>query len=230
MSSPEAQTWAMGDRTIICLQESFGLSGTDPAKLDRLIKLERLKVGDCFNEAPETDGLLVERIDCSEAWELRVLDSFDVEGTGRYPGGSFFDQLTYGTCDKRSTTTRLPSGDTWALGDRTVICLQESFGLSATDPGKLDHLIGIDGLDVGDCFNEAAETEHVLVERVDCSGAWESRIVAIFTDPSNDDFPGDAYFQAQATLECGPSWDYYYPPSPESWSLGDRNVVCVRDS
>ena len=228
-SPPSVDTWAMGDREVICLQESFGLSATDPAKLDRLASIEGLSAGVCFNEASETGGLLVELVDCSEAWEFRILNSFGVEADGRYPDDSFFNQIAYQTCDKRFTTTAPPSVDTWALGDREVICLQESFGLSATDPAKLDRLIGLEGLDAGACFNEAPETGGLLVERVDCSGAWESRVEHRFSVSLDTEYPAEFYFQNLATRDCGANWDYYYAPNQESWSLGDRFMICVTE-
>ena len=44
----------LGDRTVSCLQESFGLSVVDPDKLDRLVRVNTANAGECFNEAPET--------------------------------------------------------------------------------------------------------------------------------------------------------------------------------
>ena len=144
---PSDESWELSTRKVTCLQDSFGLSTTDPAKLDRLIRIEGLDVGACFNQAPETGDLLVEHVGCSEPWEFRVLSFFEIEGSELYPGEGFFDRQAYETCDKRVTNTSFPSVDAWALGERTVTCVQSSFGLSATDPAKLDRLIRIEGLE-----------------------------------------------------------------------------------
>ena len=109
-----------------------------------------------------------------------------------------FERQAYERCDARYTFFLAPSADSWELDDREVACLQESFGLSVTDPAKLDRLIGLDRLNVGACFNEARETGGLLVERVDCSGAWESRVVGSFQVTDADQYPGEGYFERQA--------------------------------
>ena len=225
---PTDDTWLLGDRTIICTQDSFGLSASDPAKLDRLVSTDSLMAEECFNEAPETSYILVELLSCSADWEFRVLNTFTVERAGRFPGDDFFSALAGERCDRRSSSQFLPTDDTWLLGDRTIICLQGGFGLSATDPAKLDRLVSIDSLMAGECFNPAPEPANSLVEILSCSSEWEWQVVGIFSVPLDGAFPADSYFGDQAAQNCELSWEYYFAPTAETWSLGDRSVICAR--
>ncbi len=225
---PTSESWALRDRTISCLQESFGLSANDPAKLDRLLGLDRLDAGECYNEAPETGGLMVELVGCSDDWEYRVLSSFAAADSPNYPGEDHFSLLAGEQCDRRFTEFLYPTSESWALGDRTVSCLQESFGLSTSDPAKLDRLVSVSRLNAGECYNEAPETGGLMVELVDCSGDWELQIVNIFSVSEDGGFPGDAYFQDHAGQYCRTPWDYFYSPDSQSWGLGDREVICAR--
>ncbi len=227
---PIAESWAISDRTVDCLQHSFGLSDSDPNKLDRLVRISSLISGQCFNEAPETDSLLVELVPCTGEWERRVVNSFGTAESDSYPGAGFFRELANERCDRRTSSRRIPSKEVWGVGDRTVTCLQDSFGLSVSDPAKLDRLVRFDSLSIGECFNDAHETEGLLVELVNCSGDWELQVTHRFSVPQDDEYPGDDYFLSQAELECGTDWDFYYSPSVESWELGDRVVTCTKSS
>ena len=227
---PTADSWALGDRRVNCLQGSFGLSGTDPSMLDRLVNSSRLNTGECFNEAPETDYLLVELVDCSAEWAYRTLNSFTVDDLDQYPGEDLFSQRAYDECDRHHTDYSFPTADTWAVGHRTITCLQGSFGLSGTDPAKLDRLVDLNSLSVDECFNEAPETEYALVELVSCSDEWESQVIGQFLIPLDDAFPGEDYVEAIANQECDDSFDFYYSPIAETWSLGDRSVICVKSA
>ena len=218
----------LAHREVDCLQQSFGLSAVDPQRLDRLVGLERLNAAECYNDAPETGGLLVELVDCSGDWEYRVLSSFTVADAPSYPGEDHFDLLASEQCDRRFAYFLYPTSETWALGDRTISCIQESFGLAASNPAKLDRLAGLYRLDTGECFNEAPETGGLMVELVDCSGNWEEQVVNIFSVSEDGRFPRDAYFQDQADQYCRTPWDYYYSPDSWSWELGEREVICVR--
>ena len=227
---PTPDSWTLGDRIVICLQEDFGLSATDPLKLDRLVNISRLGDGECYNEAPETEYLLVEVVSCSGGWQYRTLNSYTVDDLDRYPGEGLFSQRAYKECDRRYTITLYPTADSWALGDRRVNCLQEGFGLSGNDPSKLDRLVDSSRLNVEECFNEAPDTEYAMVELVDCSGEWEFQVVDRFLIPFDDAFPGDEYLEGIAGQECDASFDFYYSPTAETWGIGDRTITCVRSS
>ena len=227
---PIRESWAVMDRIVNCLQPSFGLSVSDRPKLDRLVSIKRLNVWECFNEAPETDDLLVELVDCSSDWQYRVLNSFTVAGSGGYPGEDYFSQLAYERCDRHYFEFLYPIRESWAAMDRIVNCLQQSFGLSVADRPKLDRLVAAHRLRVGECFNQAPEIGNLLVEVVDCSRDWESQVVTIFSVPRDYSLPGYAYFQEQAAQHCHTPLDYFYYPDDHSWRLGDRDIICVRAS
>ena len=227
---PLEELWKLGDRTVACLQESFGLSVVDPAKLDRLVTLDSVKPGECISRAPETDGTLVELVDCSGPWGFRVLSSFEVEGQDDFPGEGYFERLAYENCDRRYTLPLNPSPESWTLSDRAVLCLQQSFGLSVTDPAKLDRLVSLDSVEPGECYSEAPETDGILVELVDCSGPWEFRVLGTFRVDGQGDFPGDSYFDRIAYENCDRRYSFTLYPTPESWILGDRAVSCLQQS
>ena len=227
---PDSEAWELGDRRVTCLQIGFGQSGTDTSTLDRLVISSRLDVEECFNEAPETDYALVELVSCSGEWQYRTLSSFAVDDADRYPGEGHFRRRAFSKCDQRYTTSLFPTEDSWALGDRSVICLQEGFGLSGNDPSKLDRLVDSSRLNVEECFNEAPDTEYAMVELVDCSGEWEFQVVDRFLIPFDDAFPGDEYLEGIAGQECDDSFDFYFSPTAESWDLGDRAITCVKSS
>ncbi len=199
------------------------------AKIDTI----DIQDGDCINSTLPEDVSIesVVIVPCSGAWHYRVLNSFTVNGYSRYPGDDFFDQQTYERCDRRYTYALVPSAEFWELrilGDRKVSCLQDSFGLSITDPAKLDSLVAPNSLTTGECFNEAPEAENLLIELVDCSGAWEFQVANIFSVPEDLAYPSERYLKLQAEQKCDRPWDIYYQPNAETWDLGHRHVTCVR--
>ena len=218
---PDTESWGFGNRTVNCLQDSFGLSVIDPGKLDRLVGNTSLDSGECYNEAPETEGGSMELVDCSGEWESRVLNSFDVPDGDRYPGENFFGRRVYESCDRRTSNVLFPDTVSWGFGDRTVNCLQGSFGLSVIDPAKLDRLVRLTSLGSGECFNQAPETDGLLVERVDCSGEWESRVLNSFDVAGADRYPGENFFWRRASESCDRRFSYLFPNTEYS-HLGDR--------
>ena len=227
---PDAESWGFGDRTVNCLQDSFGLSVIDPGKLDHLVSVTSLDSEECFNQAPETEGGSMELVDCSGGWEFRVLSSFDVAGADRYPGENFFGQRADESCDRRFGNFIFPDTVSWGFGDRTVNCLQDSFGLSVIDPGKLDRLVGATSLGSGECFNEAPETNGLLVELVDCSGGWEFRMLNSFDVADAVRYPGENFFERRAYQSCDQRFSYFLFPNTESWGFGDRTVNCLQEN
>ena len=227
---PETDSWGLGDRMVNCLQESFGLSVIDPNKLDRLVNLTSLGSGECFNEAPETGDLLAELVDCSGEWESRVLNSFDVADGDRYPGENFFGRRASESCDRRSSYFIFPQTDSWGFGDRTVSCIQESFGLSVIDPAKLDRLVILTSLDPGECYNKVPETDAPSAELVDCSGEWEFRVLNSFDVPDGDRYPGENFFGRRVYESCDRRSSNVLFPDTASWGLGDRTVNCLQES
>ncbi len=121
---PDHASWYLGHRTVHCLQDNFGMADVDPGKLDRLVDFTSLTAGECFNEAPEAGGSMVELVDCARDWELRVLNSFEVAEPSRYPGEWVFEELAFDNCDRKYGRFRYPSRESWESGDRTVTCLE----------------------------------------------------------------------------------------------------------
>ena len=227
---PLQESWTSGDRTVTCLQESFGLSVVDPAKLDRLVGVHTLDRGECFNEAPETGWAQVELVECSGPWEYRVLGLAKVDDLDKYPGEGYFDQRAFESCDRRYSDYLHPFQDSWMLGDRKVICLQESFGLAVVDPAKLDRLAGANTLDSGECFDEAPETSWAQVELVGCSGPWQYRVLGLAKVDDLDKYPGEGYFGQRAYESCDRRYSDYLHPDQESWISGARTVSCLQES
>ncbi|MCY4529503.1 MAG: hypothetical protein OXD46_10810 [Chloroflexi bacterium] len=227
---PPEESWTLGYRAVSCLQESYGLSVVDPDKLDRLVQVSRVILGECFNEAPETDGILVELVNCSGPWQYRVLELFEIGDQYNYPESSYFEKRAYENCDRRSSYILHPFQESWLLGDRAVSCLQESFGLSVVDPDKLDRLVGVNTIELGECFNDAPETDGILVELVSCSGPWEYRVLELVEVEDSEKYPREDYFERRAYEDCDRRYSYFLYPIQESWILGVRTISCLQQS
>ena len=159
-----------------------------------------------------------------------MLNSFDVVDADRYPGEDYFGQLAHESCDRRYSYFLIPPTESWGFDDRTVNCLQDSFGLSAIDPGKLDRLVSVTSLSSGECYNEAPETDELSVELVDCSGEWEFRVLNSFDVADADRYPGEDYFGQRAHESCDRRYSYLLFPLAESWGFGDRTVNCLQEN
>ena len=199
--------------------------------LEATIDALDLQEGDCIvSTLPEEITLeTVVIVPCNEEWQYRVLNSFQIQSSN-YPSDIEFEQHAYSNCDRRYTYTLVPTEEGWTSvlwSHRKVDCIQESFGLSLTDPAKLDRLVGQNSLEAGQCFNEAPETDDLLVEIVSCTGAWDYQVVEIVPLPEDDSFPGDSYIESRADRDCGTNTDYYFHPTSESWDLGDRQILCA---
>ena len=224
---PSRESWLQGDKRIACLQESFGLSVSDPAKLDRLLNPFSLGLGSCFNLMAETESPLVERMHCSGEWAYRIVSAFEADDASSYPGEDALAKQAFEKCDRRTNFPYAPVARGWTLGERTVLCTQESFGLSTRDPGKLDRLVSAISLMVGECYKDAPETRNQLVELVACSGEWEYRVTNRINVAQSGPYPGEDYFEEIAADDCGePPYSYRYP-SPETWQFGHRVVLCI---
>lgn len=225
--APNTETWLLGGRTVICIQASYGLASSQLEKLDRLVGGGTLHVGECMNKAPETSFLLVELVSCEADWELRVIGSFDIQGTDTYPGKDYIGRRAEIECGRRFVNTFIPTPETWSIGDRTVACLQNSYGLADKDPKKIDRLVSINSLRDRECYNDAPETGFVMIELVNCSGDWEFQALNSFEVSLGGSFPGKAYFDAQAGQNCDPHYNVALQPTADSWAQGDRLVVCL---
>ena len=223
---PDIEAWKSGDIMVNCLQESFGFSESDPAKLERLVS--SVKPGECFIQVPESNFSVMELVSCSGVWEYKVLKNVTVPPDTTYPGDALFETQEVLECGRRSSTFLAPDQETWNYGDRTVNCLQESFGFSESDPAKLKRLVS--SVKPAECFNHVPESDYRVMELVSCSGEWEFRVLQSLEATTESTYPGAGFFEIQAALEC----DRYYTtllfPGEEAWDSGDRVVNCLQES
>ena len=198
------------------------------AKIDAI----ELRDGDCINSTlPE--GISIETVvivPCAGQWQYRVLNSFSLSEQGDWPGKESFAQLGWEKCDRRFTYFLYPPEDSWRDGDRTVNCLQESFGISVSDPERLDRLVSVSSLSSGECFNEAPETGDPLVELVDCSGSWDLRVLSTLKQTESDSYPGYVEASRKTGEGCGEGADFIEYQSEESWESGHRTVLCLQQN
>ena len=103
----------------------------------------RVEIGECLNNAPETSDLAVEIVSCADEWERRILGNYTLGDAAQYPGDDYIDAKAQEQCDRRYRFIMSPSAETWLIGDRTLVCLQVSYGLSVTNPEKLDTLVNL---------------------------------------------------------------------------------------
>ena len=190
-----------------------------------------LQDGDCINSTlPEgIDVESVEIVTCHEPWQYRILNTLEVARSGGYPGEVIFTQEALANCDRQSSWWLYPTRESWNQGDRAVSCLQVSYGLSTSDPAKLDRMVGYQALRAGECYNDAPESDYFLAEVVSCSGNWEYRVTNRFDIARTGSFPGDEFIDQEAYERCEEPYDSYLPPSPESWELGDSTVLCLEE-
>jgi len=224
---PTQQGWQEDDKKVTCLQSSFGLSATEPEKLDRLVGTDRVHIGECLNDAPETNFLSVEVVSCGGEWEFRVLNIFVLEGFSSFPGDAEVTRKSQAACDRRHSYTFAPSGESWLFGDRSVFCLQQSYGLDTTNMELIERMVNQNSLTEGECFNEVPEANFEMVELVGCLGEWEFRVFSSFQVATDGPFPGEIYFEQQADANCDPLAEFNFTPTAESWLLGDRIVICL---
>lgn len=219
---PSMQAWDLGgDRVVRCLQESYGLSVSDPERLDNIIGSGIVREQECYNEYLE----FVELVPCTSEWQYRVVSIFSAGNSEAHPSENTFLEQAYAHCDRRFSLYLSPSLETWETGDRNVVCIQESYGLSLSNPDKLERIVNSRSLDSGECFNEGRN----YMERVSCSDSWEYKVTSIFKADADGFYPGEQYFEREIEDRCGPISSTYIFPSSETWATGDRNVICLQE-
>jgi len=194
------------------------------------ISVFEIRDGDCLQMFVPDAGAEFEEteiVNCNGNWDYKSLNSFVVEEDGIYPGDPFFHQQSISQCDRRYSISMFPSKESWALNDRTVSCLQASFGLDTTELEMLDSMINVSTVIEGECANHIPMSDYSMVELVDCQEDWDFLVVNTFS-LSDGPFPGDVSIQSQADRHCGANANNFYPPTAESWQgIGDRLVICA---
>jgi len=172
-----------------------------------------LEVGDCIvppdATSEGTEVTRVETVDCSQPHDGEVTAVFDVE-LDEYPGDAALFDMVIQRCPERSSTAIYPTAETWKDGDREAVCILESlFDLS-----------------VGDCINYPDAGELTDIERIDCAEPHDGEVVDVFDMPDGD-YPGEGGVAEYADANCPADADFHFTPTEESWSAGDREVVCI---
>ena len=223
---PLGEGWELGDRQVTCLQNSFGLSVTDPLKLDRLVNRSSVRKGSCINHAPETGGSQVELVDCSGTWEMRLLSRFVVSNNGEYPGENWFRRQAVDNCERRRTNWLYPLQDSWSAGDRTVECVQENLTGERGISSILDRLVDPFLLNPNECFNLYETPTMLSSELTPCAGEWQFQATqkGKITD---GEYPGEEYIAERIQELCGPESPNQFRPERITWELGYRNIICL---
>ena len=228
MDFPNELGWRQGSRTITCMEKSFGLSVTNPEKLNRLARKPSLTTGDCFNDAPETNSRMAELVGCNEHWEERVLNTFELQDAKTRPTLSEIRRESVARCDRRYTHTQHPIEHTWAWGDRTVQCLQANVtgetGISRT----LDNLVNTLLLNPGECAKLDDDIVSYLALLTDCdSPDWDLRVKDRTSVPDSDEYPGEDALNNAADAACDQAPTTYLTPDKFLWERGHRNIICI---
>lgn len=127
-----------------------------------------------------------------------------------------------------------------------VGCSEASDAIDSAKDGakKVARQRSVFSLDLGDCYNPntKGEGEEVLVEIVPCAEAHTGQVVGEFKVDDAAKYPGDDAISAVADERCPveagklapDTWAlpkgvavFYYTPTQESWSTGDRAVTCT---
>jgi hypothetical protein len=82
----------------------------------------------------------------------------------------------------------------------------------------------------GDCF-EADESLRTLnqVIRVTCDRFHDYQVLNVLL-LEGDDWPGEDYIEQKGVRDCDPAMTDLIYPSADTWFIGDRTIVCLRDT
>ena len=106
---PTKESWAEGDREVACVVES----------------LFDLQVGDCIRYPGEEELFeSVERVDCSELHDAKVVSSVEMTGTS-FPGDDAVSDYGFQNCPGSTDQILGPTSESWQFGDREITCLDE---------------------------------------------------------------------------------------------------------
>lgn len=121
---PTAESWEQGDRTIQCFDDLTQES------------VFELAAGDCFSHEGGGEVIAVTIEDCSSATATyQVLDAFIVENSeGPWPGQAYIDEQAAFWCPLQTDNYLGPIEESWARGDRTVLCIDHLGGAYRATP------------------------------------------------------------------------------------------------
>lgn len=110
--------------------------------------------------------------------------------------------------------------------------------VAACDSG----LTGVENLEVGDCFDDPAETDDIsFIQTVPCEEPHQNEVYATLTLTEFDTYPGRTAVDDAAVVMCLDVFEAYVgapyetssldiaflTPTEESWNEGDRGVTCA---
>ena len=224
---PTEESWLEGDRSINCVQLSFGLPPGSVSRIDNLLESKALLPSECFLDASDLDEDIIEIVPCDGDWEYRVLNNVGIEEQGNYPTETFLGNLALDRCDRRFSSWYEPTFDSWNQGDRVITCLQERYGIGIDELARLENIVHSSKIRIGECFREYSD----FVEIVDCASDWEYKVLHSFEVGSlGDIYPGETFIEDKANKECPDKMDIYEFPLPAHWEAGDRKVACLQQS
>ena len=108
------------DRIREANEAASGQGAFDPDTLGGTISVFDLRDGDCFNGARvplgETiDVYDVELVACTGGWDYRVLNTFNIDQDGPYPGEQYFDNQANVRCHRLFDFFIFPLDESWEL-------------------------------------------------------------------------------------------------------------------
>lgn len=236
----------------------------DDAADGRLVAVEDLEPAMCFDpgyvsdEATEVEPSMWV-VDCSTPHEAEVITTFDSElDDAVYPQAEL-ERETEERCAEDLEALDLddqpnavqafyiyPSPDTWAAGDREVICVAQGDGGLEGSVLASGEVVPILALEPGMCFDlgrvgeerQLAEGPTVLV--VDCATAHDTEVVSVLRtvfeewDPMIGDEADDrcAVEIGGLDLAAQPAdvRHRFYFPSSDTFAAGDRRITCLVNS
>jgi hypothetical protein len=204
---------------------------TQSSPLSADISVFELKVGDCIGNRllPDSEVSETEIIECTGDWTARVISNILIEAQGSFPGDAYFGRRGFENCGRLYSNIMMPTRLSWEQGDRVLTCIQDGAGF---DHSKVGSVINSMFLELGHCFYDIPESNFIQVLLVSCSQKWQFRVVDVFNSSDgagSNIFPGEAFLDREANEECPPAADNLLAPTPDSWEVGDRAIVCLKE-
>lgn len=216
------------------------------------------EVGDCL-DLTALDGEVVTQIptvDCAQEHNGQVAATFEMPD-GAYPGEKQIQEAIEDRCLTGSesfvgtggadSTLQLsdlsPTEDSWAGGDRRVLCLVYMQDGATTETFEGSGLLGQEpAVEVGDCVEiSALQGEEINdVPTVDCAQEHDGQVAVSHQMPDGD-YPSEQEWQDVIGDMCvsgfeafvGTAYEdstleiYDLSPTEDSWDAGDRQVLCL---
>lgn len=163
-----------------------------------------VNIGDCL----DLDG---REVDCNGSERYRVESVTLYSDDMGYPGVTKFETDADTCAPSFRGYFFHPSRLSWDEGDRSLLCV-EDIDISPDD--------FFNSFEIGDCL----DVEGIAVE---CGPFAAYEVLQVKSYPPNMTFPGDRQLDLDARF-CPELASSFFAPTSETWSEGDRSLVCVR--